>query len=44
MMRSSSAGSSGFSRTGETGARFRIASKMTADVGPGNGCRPVAIS
>ncbi len=30
--------------TGETGARFRIASKMIADVLPAKGCRPVAIS
>ena len=43
-MRSSSAGSSGLSLTGETGARLRIASKMTADVLPEKGWRPVAIS
>ncbi len=34
-MRSSSAGSSGLSLTGETGALFRIASKMTAEAAPG---------
>ena len=28
--------------TGETGARLRIASKMTAEVFPEKGCRPVA--
>jgi hypothetical protein len=43
-MRSSSAGSSGLSLIGDTGALFRIASKMTADVLPANGCLPVAIS
>ena len=39
-MRSSSAGRSGFRRIGETGGRFRIASKMIADVLPVKGGRP----
>ena len=44
MMRSSSAGRLGFSRTGAVGARFRMASKITAEVLPMKGWRPVAIS
>ena len=31
-------------RLGEIGARFRMASKITAEVVPENACRPVAIS
>src|SRR5215469_13275130 len=44
MIRSSSAGRSGFSRTGATGARFRMASKMVAVLSPRKGSCPVAIS
>src|SRR5208337_3478280 len=44
MTSSSLAGSSGFSRTGATGVRFMIASKMTPEVSPRNGTAPVAIS
>ncbi len=44
MMRSSSGGSSGFSRTTGVGARCRIAAKITAEVFPENAMRPVAIS
>jgi hypothetical protein len=44
MIRSSSAGTSGFSRTGEVGALCRIASKITAEVLPVKACCPVAIS
>jgi hypothetical protein len=43
-IRSSSAGRSGFSRTGGTGARFRIESKITPELSPRNGNVPVAIS
>ena len=44
MMRSSSKGKEGFSRTGAVGARFRMASKITAEVFPVKGWRPVDIS
>ena len=44
MIRSSSAGRSGFSRTGATGARFTMASQIIAEVSPRNGNVPVAIS
>ena len=44
MMSSSSGGTSGFSRTGGTGARFRMASKITPELSPRNGSAPVAIS
>ena len=44
MMRSSSAGKSGFRRTGGTGARLRMESKMIAVLSPRNGSLPVAIS
>ena len=44
MMRSSSGGISGFSRTGAAGARFRMASKITPEVSPRKGSAPVAIS
>src|SRR5271170_3557354 len=43
-MSSSFAGSSGFNRTGATGARFKIASVITPDVSPRNGTAPVDIS
>src|SRR3984893_7998480 len=41
---SSFGGKSGFNRAAETGARFKIASNITADVSPRNGNDPVAIS
>ena len=44
MMRSNSAGTSGFSRTAAVGARLRIASKITPGLSPRNGSVPVAIS
>jgi tetratricopeptide (TPR) repeat protein len=44
MIRSSSAGTSGFSRTGGTGARFRMLSKITPELSPRKGNVPVAIS
>jgi hypothetical protein len=42
--RSSSAGSPGFRRAGATGARFKIASKISAERSPRKGNIPVAIS
>ena len=42
-MRESSGGSAGFTCAAGSGSRFRIASKTTADVSPGNGSEPVAI-
>ena len=44
MMSISLAGTALFRRMGDSGVRFRIASKITADVLPSNGWRPVAIS
>ena len=44
MIRSSSFGSSGFSRRGEVGVLLRIASKIAAEVSPRKGSVPVAIS
>src|SRR3954470_18289042 len=44
MTRSSSIVTSGLWRIGGAGARFKIASKMTAVLLPANGCFPVAIS
>src|SRR5882672_9446567 len=44
MMSSNFAGRFGFSRTGASGARFMMASKITPDVSPRNGTEPVAIS
>src|SRR2546426_1483797 len=44
MISSSFGGTSEFSLTGATGARFRIASKITADVSPRKGTAPVDIS
>jgi len=44
MIRSSSAGTSGFSRTGATGACSRIALKISAEVSPRKGSVPVHIS
>ena len=44
MVSSSFGGSSGFSRIAAVGARFRMASVMTAEVSPRNGRTPVAIS
>jgi hypothetical protein len=44
MTRSSSADTSGLSRTGKAGVPCRIPSKMAAEVVPENGSRPVAIS
>src|SRR4029077_19245024 len=44
MIRSSSGGKSGFSRTGAAGERLRIASKIVAVLSPRNGNAPVAIS
>ena len=44
MIRSNSGGISGFKRTEATGLRFRIASKITADVSPRKGSEPVVIS
>lgn len=44
MIRSSSVGISGFSRTGGVGARSRIAWKISADVSPRKGNVPVVIS
>ena len=44
MTSSSFGGRSGLSRTGATGARFRMASKITPEVSPRNGIAPVAIS
>ena len=44
MTSSSFAGSCGFRRTGDTGSRFRMASKIIAEVSPWNGTLPVAIS
>ena len=44
MMRSSSGETSRFSRTGATGARLRIASKISAEDAPEKACFPVAIS
>ena len=40
MMSSSLGGTSGFNRTAGTGARFRMASKMTAELSPRNGKSP----
>src|SRR5450759_4799517 len=44
MIRSSSAGTSGFSRTGATGPYSRIALKISAEVSPRKGSVPVHIS
>ena len=44
MIRSSSGGISGLSRSGGAGGRLRIASKISAEVGPAKAWRPVAIS
>ena len=44
MTSSSLGGTPGFKRTGATGARFRIASKITPDVSPRKGSIPVHIS
>ena len=44
MTSSSFAGTPGFKRTGATGARFRIASKITPEVSPRKGSIPVHIS
>ena len=44
MIRSSSGGKSGFSRTAGTGARFKIASEITPGLSPRKGSVPVAIS
>ena len=41
---SSFGGTSGLSRTGATGARFKIASAITPELSPRKGMRPVAIS
>jgi hypothetical protein len=43
-MTSNCSGNPGFSWIGEVGALFSIASKIMAEVLPGNGCLPVAIS
>ena len=43
MMRFRSDGSRGLTWLTAAGSRFRIASKMTAEVSPGNGSDPVAI-
>ena len=43
MMRTSSSGSRGFSRSARSGARFRMASNTRAGVSPQNARRPVAI-
>ena len=43
-MVSSCGGKPGFNWIGDVGTLFRIASKMTADVVPENGCLPVAIA
>jgi hypothetical protein len=44
MIASSCDGSSEFRRIGAIGARFRMASKITAEVSPRKGSEPVAIS
>ena len=44
MIRSSSAGMSGFSRTGAMGNRSRVAFVTTPEVSPRNGKTPVPIS
>src|SRR6516164_6164759 len=44
MTSSSFGGRSGFSRTGETGTRLRMASKIVAELSPRKGDCPVAIS
>ena len=44
MMSSSLGGRSGFRRSGGAGARFRIASKIVAELSPRKGSVPVAIS
>ena len=44
MISSSRGGKSGFTLLGGSGARFRMASKITPDVSPRYGGRPVAIS
>ena len=44
MMRSNSGGRSGLTRKGGVGARFKMASWITAVVAPANACLPVAIS
>ena len=44
MTRSSASGTSGFRRTGGTGARLRMASTMIPELSPRNGRVPVAIS
>ena len=44
MTRSSGSGTSGFSCTGATGARLRMASTMSPELAPRNGRVPVAIS
>ena len=44
MIRSSSAGTCAFSRTGATGSRLKIASRTSPVLSPGNGSTPVAIS
>jgi hypothetical protein len=43
-MTSNCGGNPGLSWTSDAGTLFRIASKITADVVPENGCLPVAIS
>ena len=43
-MRSRSAGRSGLSRNGDTGVSSRIALKITGELSPRNGTKPVAIS
>jgi hypothetical protein len=44
MSSSSLAGKSGFNLTGDAGARFKMASKITPEVSPRNGSTPVDIS
>src|SRR5258708_4743730 len=44
MISSNLGGRSGLSRKGRKGGRFRMASKITAEVSPRNGMAPVAIS
>ena len=44
MISSSLGGRSGFKRSGEAGVRFRMESKMTAEVSPRKGSEPVHIS
>ena len=44
MISSSFGGTSGFKRTGEIGARFRMASKITPELSPRKGIAPVDIS